>query len=369
MTRAQDGGTSYDRRRFLRTAGAGVLLASPLAAGLTSCGSDDESSGKKKRVRIAQTSPPLITYPAVVWGPVTYGAEFGVPTTKKDFTTFEAQQTAIQSLLSGRADIVIGSFLGMLALATKRDDFITFGPSVDLDDFVLAGIKGVNDCDSVFDPKYKIGVDSPGGSGSSVLEAILQDGCDGRSQKELKNVRIIESSGLRTTSLASGEIQATVLHIDQTEQVKEKIGTADFHEIHALYKVKNFIRSAMATTRDWLDENEDAAAGLVAATFKAHRVMMKDYDKFVEAVKDVVDEPPTEDSAYRLVWNLARKYRFWPINAEESLQQTGVDFMAKIGVSSGAFKKPPDTTKLVERKIIEKAEKMVGPMTREELLS
>ena len=48
-----------------------------------------------------------------------------------------------------------------------------FCPYVSMDDFVLAGANGVNNAGQLFEPSTRVGIDSPGGAGAIVLNALL----------------------------------------------------------------------------------------------------------------------------------------------------------------------------------------------------
>ena len=124
-----------------------VSLAAVLVA--VGCGGADTSS---ERLRISLTAPIKPSDVQTIFGPVHYGPEFGLDITPDDFLTFESHATATQSVLAGETAIVGGSFVSNLLLREIGQDFKSFCPFSNLDDYVIAGRGGISRVEQLFDP-------------------------------------------------------------------------------------------------------------------------------------------------------------------------------------------------------------------------
>jgi hypothetical protein len=59
-------------------------------------------------------------------GPIIYGPEFGLRQKDSDIKEFGSHATAVQVLLSGRADIGAGSFTSFAQVAQRGVDLVSF---------------------------------------------------------------------------------------------------------------------------------------------------------------------------------------------------------------------------------------------------
>jgi ABC-type nitrate/sulfonate/bicarbonate transport system substrate-binding protein len=306
--------------------------------------------------RVALTSPTQPSYVETIYGPITYGPEFGLNMTADDFTIFDSHATATQSALAGQADIVGGSFISHLLLRERGQDFRVFCSFINLDDFVIAGRNGVTEIDQLFDPEVRVAVDSPGGAAEIILNSMLQAAGTGKTVADIPNTNILESSGLRTSAYVADEVDATVIHLPQFRQAAEQIPDAVI--ITTQYgDVPIFIKEAYAAPADWLDENLDTAAAFCASVIKASRELPEDFELYQAAVDQFVGEPPDE-AELQEVFDLISQYEFWPTDG--GLDPEAVTFMAEMAVTAGVLEEVPDPAEVVDRRAIEQALQMLG---------
>jgi ABC-type nitrate/sulfonate/bicarbonate transport system substrate-binding protein len=333
---------------------AAVGLALVVAAG---CGGADGESGGESggggvaAPRVAFTSEVQASYVNTRYGPVTFGKDFGIPMAESDFQVFDSHATATQTALSGRADIVGGSFVSHVLVRQAGQDFKVFCPFVSLDDVVLVGRNGVDSIDDLFRKETRAAVDSPGGAGAMILNAMLGAANAPGTVEQLPNKKIIESSGLRTTAFASDEVDATVIHIAQYNQAKSQVPDAKI--ISSLYEdVPVYIKEAFAASTGWLKEHKESAAAFCASILKANAVLKKDYGTFTAAVKQFVDKPPSETELQEL-FALIGKYDFWPTDG--GLSEDAVSYMVQLAVTSKVLDKPVDAKDIVDREVLNRA--------------
>ncbi len=328
-----------------------VSLAAVLVA--VGCGGADTSS---ERLRISLTAPIKPSDVQTIFGPVHYGAEFGLDIAPDDFLTFESHATATQSVLAGETAIVGGSFVSNLLLREIGQDFKSFCPFSNLDDYVIAGRGGVNRVEQLFDPNVRVAIDSPGGAGGVALNAMLKAAGVDRTVADVPNLRILESSGLRASVFVAGEVDMTALHLVQLRQLREQI--PDAVAISSLYEdAPLFIKKAYAARTQWLDENQELAGAFCASVLKASRELPEDFDLFVSAVNQFVGEPPNEE-VLREIFDIISTYNFWPKNG--GLDPESILFMAELGQLGGLLKNKPNPEEVVDRRPLKRALELLG---------
>lgn len=314
---------------------------------------DEESAVEMTTPRVALTSPTQPSFVNTRYGPIEFGSDFGLDMSDDAFTIFDSHSTATQTALSGRADIVGGSFISHVLVREAGQEFQVFCPFLSNDDFVLAGRNGVDSVEDLFDPETRVAVDSPGGAGAMIMNALLVANDAEGTVEDLPNTTILESSGLRTTAFASGDVDATVIHLPQFNQSLEE--AEDGVIVASLWEdVPVYIKEAFGASSQWLDENSEAAAAFCASVIKANRELPQDFDTYIEAVETYVEEPP-EASELEEVFELLQNGTLWPTDG--GLSQEAVEFMVDLAVQSGLFESEPqqDLEGVVNRGILERA--------------
>ena len=243
--------------------------------------------------RVSLTRP---TQPSqlTVFGPVHYGHEFGLDFKKEDFLVFQSHAIATQSVLSNQTAILGGSLIAHLLIRERGQDFKIFCSQTNLDDFVAVGRNGVTRLEQFFDPNVRVGIDSAGGAGEIILNAMFRAAGMEKRLADIPHTRLIESSGLRTSVFVADGVDATVIHLTQFKQAASEIPDATI--VSALFEdVPIFLKEVFAARTSWLEENQELAAAFCASVIKASRELPKDFDLFLQGVNELVGEPPSED--------------------------------------------------------------------------
>lgn len=319
-------------------------------------GSAEESAATSLETpQIAFTSPAQPSYVNTRVGPLTYGPEFGLEFTEEDFTVFESHSTATQTTLSGRADIVGGSFVSHALVREAGEDFKVFCPFVSLDDFVLAGRNGVDSIEQLFESETRVAIDSPGGAGAMILNSMLQ-AADAGTIEDIPSTTVLESSGQRTTAFAADEVDATVIHLTQFNQALAE--APDGVVITSLYEdVPVYIKEAFAAPSQWLEDNRDTAVAFCASILRANQELAGDFDAFAEAVSQYVEEPP-EEAELQELFTLIQEYDFWPVDG--GMSDDAVTFMMDVAVASGVLTETQEPGDIIARDIIDEAVALAG---------
>ncbi|SEF15690.1 ABC transporter substrate-binding protein [Jiangella alba] len=347
------------RQTAIRAAVPAVALV--LVAAACGGGDDDASTSGGDgagTIRVANTSPTQPGFVPAKFGVITYGENFGLDMTIDNFTTFDSHAVATQTVLSGRADVVAGSLVSNLLLNEQGQDFKLFCPYIAQDDFVIAGANGISSVEDLFDANTRVALDSPGGAGDVILNAMLQALGQEQTAADIPGIQILESSGLRTTAFASGDVDATVIHdyqyYEAAEQATDPVIIASLFE-----EVPDFVKEAHAAPAAWLEENAELAANYCAAVLMGMRELSADYDAFVGAVEEFADvEEMPDDETLRALHTSAVDYGFWP-GEDGGLSEESVTFMAEVGVKSGLLEEVPEYEDVVAVDVLERALELV----------
>ena len=196
--------SSKSRRRATCLVAIGAVTAMTLAGGSGSAWAEEPITGES--LRIVLGSQPQASQIPLVYGVGHYGGDFGLAiSVEQNVTKFDSHTDAVQTLLDGDAQVMATSFSAILDAREQGEDVKMFCPYVSMDDFVLAGANGVNTAGQLFEPSTRVGIDSPGGAGAIVLNAMLSGIGEPRDVDEIPNQQIIESSSARTAAWAAGE--------------------------------------------------------------------------------------------------------------------------------------------------------------------
>jgi ABC-type nitrate/sulfonate/bicarbonate transport system substrate-binding protein len=349
-----------DRRRFLRIMGASAAL--PLAGGLAACGGSSSGSGgssnKVGKLKLAISSTPLDTYLVQIAGPLLYGKDFGLHMTKDDILIFQSHATAVQAALSGKVNAVGASTMANMAAIAQGTPFKLFQPYSLVDDYVIASTGSIDSLGTVKSKNAVIGIDSEGGAARTAMDAMLTAKNAGYVVGDLQHIQDIESSGERQSALASSQVQVTVIHKAQADQVKQQGKTV--HELATLYEsAPNYLKESYAAPKAWLDENLATATALSASIIKASRELRASEDAFISAVKKLIDEPPS-DQELKGAYALIKQYDFWPAKVT-GLEKNRLDFMINLGITEKILNKGAVTAdKVVDMRPVNAALKKLG---------
>src|SRR5258706_9375905 len=151
-----------------------------------------QTKGSAKTIKIALAAPIGPTTLQSGYGPLTYGSEFGFSITADDMTVFASHAVAAQSVIAGQNNVVSGSFISLLLLRQAGQDFKMFCPVVSKIDHVIVGRNGIKTLAQVVDPQTRVGVDSPGGGGEAVLNALFVAHHLDVTVRDLKNVKRVD---------------------------------------------------------------------------------------------------------------------------------------------------------------------------------
>lgn len=350
--------TQNRQRRATCLTTIGIVSAAVLAG----CGSVSaepaEPSGDS--LRIVLGAKPQPSQLPLVYGVDRYGSDFGLAlSVGQNVLTFGDHTNAVQTLRDDKAQVLATSVSAILAAREQGDDVKVFCPYVSTDDFVLAGANGVNNASQLFEPSTRVGIDSPGGSGAIVLNALLSGVGEPRDVHEIPNQQILESSSGRLDAWVAGDLDATVIHDTQYDGAKAMVNQPVL--IASLYEnAPGFLKVAQAARADWLAQNRELAAKYCATTLRAMKTLKSDFAVFQSAVDEYVEKPPSEESL-RELFDLIQRYPFW--TEDGGLSDDSVRFMIDIAAESGVLTRPMNAADVVDRETLNRAVELANMPT------
>src|SRR5690349_21494989 len=349
-TRNEGPMSTKSRSRAAVFASIGTVAAVTFTGGAGSALAAEPSNGES--LRIALGTQPQASQIPLLYGVNRNGGDFGLAiNVQQNVTTQDSHTTAVQSFLGGDAQILATSFSAILDAREQGEDVKMFCPYVSMDDFVLAGANGVTTAGQLFEPSTRVGIDSPGGAGAIVLNALLSGIGEPRDVHEIPNQQIIESSSARTAAWAANELDATAIHDTQYDGAKAAVDRPVL--IATLYEnAPGFIKVAQAARADWLAQNRELAARYCATTLRAMRALKGDFALFRAAVHEYVEAPPSEESL-RELFDLIQRYPFW--TDDGGLSGESVNFMIGIASESGVLTQPMNAADVVDRETLSRA--------------
>lgn len=342
--------STKSRSRAAVLASIGTVAAVTFTGGAGSALAAEPSNGES--LRIALGTQPQASQIPLLYGVNRNGGDFGLAiNVQQNVTTQDSHTTAVQSFLGGDAQILATSFSAILDAREQGEDVKMFCPYVSMDDFVLAGANGVTTAGQLFEPSTRVGIDSPGGAGAIVLNALLSGIGEPRDVDEIPSPLIIESSSARTAEWAAGGLDATVIHDTQYDGAQASVNRPV--QIATLYdNAPGFIKVAQAAQAGWLAENRELAARYCATTLRAMRELRGDFALFQSAVNEYVADPPSEESL-RELFALIQRYPFW--TDDGGLTDGSVQFMIDIATESGVLTQPMNAGDVVDRATLTRA--------------
>jgi NitT/TauT family transport system substrate-binding protein len=343
--------TAKPSRQSGATVVAVVAVCALALAGCATSAEPDKPAADDS-LQIALFSEPHSAVVPLVYGVDNFGSDFDLAiSARENITIYESHANLIEIARAGTAQVMATSMSAILDARESGEDLKIFCPYVGVDDFVLAGANGVTTVGQLFEQSTRVGIDSPGGAGAIVLNALLSGVGETRDIPHIPNQQIIESSADRTAEWAAGTLDATVIHEPQYDSVQAQVDQPV--RIATLYEnAPEFIKVAQAASVDWLDENRELAARYCATTLRAMNVLKSDFALFEATVNEYVETPPTADGM-RDLFGLINQYPFWP--EDGGLSESSVQYMIDLSSESGVLTTPLNAADVVDRATLDRA--------------
>jgi len=334
-------------RPVLSVTAASVLAVSLAACGATgtkgpaaSPGTGDDTGSGPYTVDVVRTSALDPGDINDYVGPLVFGPDFDLSVTEDNFQTFNTHSTATQVVLSGKADVIVGSTIATLQAIDKGLDLQIFCPEVAGFDTRIIGTGPVTSLDYLGEHlDVPAAVESPGGSSNLLMDLALRANGQDYRVADLTNPSILEDSSLRLGALANGDVQVGLINAYQLPGLIDQLGEEN---VHVLSDVMSEIEpggvfGAFAASSGWLKDNRDAAVALCASVLKGNEKLVSDFD-FYKEMNDTYIVPNVEESTLKDNWDAINTHELFPYQGD-LISEAGMGSMVEVARDTGIITK------------------------------
>lgn len=327
------------RRSFLRS---GALVAAAGVAGCTGRGAGDGP------LRIAFQAP-AETVDINTWHGVTEYTDV-----ETDVTVFEGVDLAVQSVLSGEADIARGSVTAAATLAETEEPFRFVAAPVRSTDYVLVTRSGIDSLEAIVEQDATIGMSAPTGLDAVQVAAVMLEAGVIDSADEL-NYQRVGYSGARRSAVIEGEIDVSPQHYAQWRSMREE---ADLNNLLAFGdRLDSWIQETFMLPPRTLEQRPDAVQSFLEGQLRANRALYGDYELYQSVVERHVDGAPPA-SVLEPTYEFVTGIDIWPRNG--GLTRDRVDYMLDLTDRLGVTEERVPTDEILERGPLDDALEAVG---------
>jgi len=152
--------------------------------------------------------------------------------------------------------------------------------------WTMTGATDIEKCDDL--EGKKVGLHSPGGVSTAIFHSWLEKNCDPSTDMQIV---YIEGSPNRLQGLLAGQIDATMLKLDELEQL-----TDDFHVIdNFAQSMPEIVTNATAVNGDFADQHPELVEDFVYYMMEVVNDIYEDPQVFVDAIEKY--QPELADQA------------------------------------------------------------------------
>ncbi|WP_336361674.1 ABC transporter substrate-binding protein [Haladaptatus sp. ZSTT2] len=246
--------------------------------------------------------------------------------------TFSGSTLAIQAMVSGSVDYYALSPGNVVQAQLAGNDLRVIATKVKGSDYVFAVQPDINSIDQIVEEGRSVGIAGLGGASHMQVAGIfLEEGYDPDTEV---NIQQLGGSSTRTAAVASGKIDATIIHLDQFAQIQN-----EGFEGKSLFEVReyfpNFINHTITVPGAYLeDETKRAHIEAYMTEFvKANKRATEDFGWLYEKTQKYQSETLPEEDA-KETWELnANVLNAWPYKESDFTKE---DYEKQLTVLVGA---------------------------------
>ncbi|MFB6131675.1 MAG: ABC transporter substrate-binding protein [Salinigranum sp.] len=232
------------------------------------------------------------------------------------FRTFDSSSLPMQALVGGSIDYYALSFGNVVQAALAGTELVVIGTKNKGTDYAwVINTKKCPDVKSVkdlVDKGHTIGIAGLGGLSHTQVAGVL--GKEGLpTDPDKANIVSVGGSSARTSAVASGKVDSTVIHIDQYRQLKEQGAPVD-----TLFQLKkyfpNFVGQTFTVRKSFLEnaKTKAHAQAYIQVAVEADKLATENFDWLFKKVQEIQAKPLSKDSA-KTAWKLnADTLKTWP---------------------------------------------------------
>jgi NitT/TauT family transport system substrate-binding protein len=269
---------------------------------IVACGSDEDADGgsaagggEPKTLRVAVASTPDFTQIALV----KWQEDLEAAGVKVELKNVEATDVALRTVVSGQADVYVGSLALAAQLVESTDAAVKMlAADAQATDYILLAqpeIKALDDLTG-----KKIGINRPGDEGGAFTQAALRkEGFDIDDAEFLS----VGGTSARVAALLSGQIDAAPAHAAEAFEAAAE----GPHPLLVLSEsLGPVLQTGLVASQEWIDADSEHAQQIVDAFLDSSRWAAENEAEYIERSKEVVPDLSDEsrDKAYQTLTDI-----------------------------------------------------------------
>lgn len=277
--------------------------------------------------------------------------------------TFESATLPLQALIQGAVDYYALSPGNVFQAQLAGNDPRILCTRLKGTDYLFVVNTNNADVDTVnelFQGDYEIGIAGLGGlSHMQVAGVIEREGFDPQSPEMEEKVVSVGGSGTRTSAVAAGQIDATIVHIDQYDRIRNE--GAPVRRIGALTDYfPNFVAQTFTVRGEDVEKYDEGAhfEEYINQAVKAHKRASEDFE-WVLGMTEKYSAHPLDEEDARESWEFnAEVLETWPYREgdyQKSDYQDSIDILKAGGVLTDEQADQIDLDRLLDFELFENA--------------
>lgn len=259
--------------------------------------------------------------------------------------------TGLEAIVADRIDVAARSSDEIISGQSRGIDVIAFGAPISTMHYAVVSAPGVASIEDL-DGKA-IATSGPGGFNGMLFRYMISQA--GLTPEEDVAVVPVGGSSERAAALMAGQVQATIVYIDNWLAMKEQGANAQLLG-YVADLVPGLSSRAIYAPAEYIAENEDLVTAIACANLEVNAWINGSRDEFVSYTMDNVRG--ANEDAVRAFHEVAVDIGMFPTDPDAVLNLSGYQALADLMREGGAIEESLDAEAFVNSSYLEKAAEM-----------
>jgi len=273
--------------------------------------------------------------------------EWGADVTRVELPTI----SGLEAIIADRIDVASRSSDEILLGQSRGVDVIAFAAPISTMHYAVVSTPGV---DTIADLDGKsIGTSGPGGFNGMLFRYMIKQ--EGLVPEEDVAVVPVGGSSERAAAVMAGQVNATVVYIDNWLQMKEQGANVQLLG-YISDLVPGLSSRAVFAEREYIEANEDLVLAMACANLEVNHWINSSKEDFISYTMDNVRG--ANEDAVSAFYDVATEIGMFPTEPNELLDTSGYQKLADLMLDGGEFDEPLDASQFVDQSYVNRAAEM-----------
>jgi len=259
--------------------------------------------------------------------------------------------SGLEAIVADRIDVAARSSDEIILGQSRGVDVVAFGAPISTMHYAVVsspGVDGIADLDG-----KAIATSGPGGFNGMLFRYMIRQ--EGLTPEEDVSVVPVGGSSERAAALMAGQVQATIVYIDNWLAMKEQ--GADVQLLgYVADLVPGLSSRAIFAPREYITANEELATAIACANLEINEWINSSKDDFVSYTMDNVRG--ADEAAVSAFYDVAVDISMFPTEPKAVLDSSGYQALADLMHGGGAIEEEMDASAFVDYSYLESAAEM-----------